>query len=85
MQLTVKLYASLGRHLPPNAHENTARIDVANGATPAAVIAHLAIPAEHCHLVLVNGHYVPPSEHRTHPLAAGDTLAIWPPVAGGLR
>jgi hypothetical protein len=35
------------------------------------------------HLVLINGVYVPPEERGTRMLAEGDTLAIWPPIAGG--
>jgi len=34
-------------------------------------------------LVLVNGHYVAPEARGTAPLAEGDHLAVWPPVAGG--
>lgn len=83
MKITVKLYASLGQHLPPGAKDNVAAIDVPNAATPSEIIQHLGIPSEHCHLVLVNGVFVPPSQRAAHSLQDDDALAIWPPVAGG--
>jgi molybdopterin converting factor small subunit len=33
--------------------------------------------------VLVNGTYVEPAQRLTRRLQPGDTLAIWPPIAGG--
>lgn len=83
MNVTVKLYALLGRYLPPNSQNNTAEIVVADGETVKDVVGHLNLPIEHCHLVLVNGIFIPPSERETRVLQQGDALAIWPPVAGG--
>ena len=36
-----------------------------------------------CPLVLVNGVFIPPSERDVYKLKEGDSLAVWPPVAGG--
>jgi sulfur carrier protein ThiS len=83
MRITVKLFALLGRFLPPGATGNQAELVVAEGATPADVIVNLGLPDGLTHLVLVNGTYVPPGERATRRLQAGDTVAIWPPVAGG--
>ncbi len=83
MNITVKLYALLGRYLPPHQKENTAAIQVADGNTVTQVIRDLNLPTEQCHLVLVNGVFVSPSERETRILEEGDALAIWPPVAGG--
>lgn len=83
MNITVKLYALLGRYLPPDSENNVAEIVVADGRTIMDVVRHLNVPAEHCHLVLVNGLFVSPSERETRVLQEGDALAIWPPVAGG--
>jgi sulfur carrier protein ThiS len=58
-------------------------MEVAAGTAPAAIIARLGLPAEYCHLVLINGLFVPPGERATRALEDGDHLAIWPPVAGG--
>jgi len=84
MQITFKLYASLGEHLPADRRQgNAMALDVAPGATILQVIAPFALPMKLVHLVLVNGVYVPPEERGTRTLAEGDVLAIWPPIAGG--
>ncbi len=84
MQITFKLYASLGQHLPQE-HRigNQMPLVVAEGATIAQVIEPFALPMKLVHLVLVNGHFVPPEQRATRQLVEGDVLAIWPPIAGG--
>jgi len=48
------------------------------------VIDHYRVPRELAHLVLVNGHFVCDTDRdQAGQLKEGDTLAIWPPVAGG--
>jgi sulfur carrier protein ThiS len=80
MRITLKLYAMLSDHLPPEAdgrkrNGNELPLDVPVGATVQGVIDRFKLPAKLVHLVLVNGVYVPP--------AARQGLAIWPPIAGG--
>ncbi|MGB0747861.1 MAG: sulfur carrier protein ThiS [Magnetospiraceae bacterium] len=83
MQVTVKLFASLGQFLPASAKNNKAEMDVADASTVTATLSQLGVPEDQCHLVLVNGAYVAPSSRATHALNDNDTLAVWPPVAGG--
>ncbi len=83
MKVTVKLFALLGKYLPPGAADNQAAVEVADGATPAVVMDGLNLPREFCHLVLVNGYYVEPGKRDSLALKDNDVLAIWPPVAGG--
>ena len=83
MKVTVKLFAMLESYLPAGTVDNQARIEVAAGATPETIFRKLNLPAEACHLVLVNGVYVPPSERDSLELQEDDALATWPPVAGG--
>ncbi len=83
MKITMKLYASLGQHLPPNAERNEAVIDVAVGVSILAILDDHNVPRESCHLVLLNGVYQAPFERSESRLKDGDHLAVWPPVAGG--
>ena len=84
MQITFKLYASLGQHLPVDKRQgNSMALAVEPGATILQVIEPFGLPMKLVHLVLVNGVYVPPEERGTRMLAEGDVLAIWPPIAGG--
>ena len=83
MVIRVKLYALLDKYLPDGSIKNEVDLTVTEGMTPTAVIAKLNMPPEICHLVLINGVYVAPSERDNVRLTEGDALAIWPPVAGG--
>ena len=83
MQITFKLYASLGEFLPAHAQSNQVQLDVGEGATIAEVIAPFNLPMKLVHLVLINGVFIPPEQRATRALSAGEVLAIWPPIAGG--
>ena len=83
MKVTLKLYASLGQYLPANAEKNEVAVEIDDGISAEALLNEHGVPPEHCHLVLVNGHYLAPSERAGAILKPGDALAVWPPVAGG--
>ncbi len=84
MNISFKLYATLTDYLPAEARRtNRVELVVTEGATIAEVTAPYGLPDKLVHLVLVNGVYIEPAMRRTHSLVEGDTLAIWPPVAGG--
>ena len=83
MKIRIKLYASLGPFLPANAVKNEADLELEGGATPEDAFNQLKVPLEQCHLVLINGVFVPPGVRGSQALAEGDHLAAWPPVAGG--
>ena len=83
MKITLKLFAHLGDHLPAGAHENAIEIELPDDATPNQVIDRYNVPRKMAHLVMVNGVYVQPADRDAGRLSDGDTLAIWPPVAGG--
>ncbi|MBI2313230.1 MAG: MoaD/ThiS family protein, partial [Betaproteobacteria bacterium] len=51
--------------------------------TVAEIADRFRLPRHLVHLVLVNGLYVNPPERLARTLKEGDTLAIWPPIAGG--
>ena len=83
MRITLKLFAGLAKYLPRAAIRNEVGLEVESGTTLSALLENNGVPADECHLVLVNGIYIPPSERETHELLDSDTLAVWPPVAGG--
>ena len=84
MKVTLKLYASLSDYLPDAARKtNALELDLAPGTTVAEVIDRHNLPRKLCHLALIDGVFVPPADRNQRALADGETLAIWPPVAGG--
>ena len=83
MKVRIKLYAMLGDYLPSHAKKNEADVEFAVGTSISAMLSSLGVPLEQCHLVLVNGVFVPPSERDSQSVVDGDALAVWPPVAGG--
>jgi len=83
MNVTLKLYAMLGKYLPENAVANEAEISLSGEKTVIDVLNQYDVPLEQCHLVLVNGTYVEPSARQVHHLKDNDHVAVWPPIAGG--
>ena len=88
MEITLKLFATLGDYLP---HElngrkrvyNQLAVDVAEATTVQGVIEKFNLPPALAHLVLVNGVFIPRGARATRLLQRGDELAVWPPIAGG--
>lgn len=84
MRITFKLFATLQDYLPAEARKtNALALELEAGTTVQQVIERFGLPQKLCHLVLIDGHFVPSAERATRALRDGETLAIWPPVAGG--
>ncbi len=81
MKIEIKLFASLRKHLPPGADGSTATVEVQEGLTVAGLFEQLHVPKELAQLVLVNGVNIEGDYSRT--LQEGDTVSVFPPVAGG--
>ena len=83
MKLVFKLYAGLTEYLPEHAENHAAVIDINDDESVPEVISRFNVPEDEVHLVLLNGVYLQPEERENVRFSEGDTLAIWPPVAGG--
>jgi sulfur carrier protein ThiS len=84
MKITLKLYASLVAHLPPEARaSHRIDLDVDEGTTVLDVVRRQRIPESLCAIVLIDGHWVGRTECASRALSEGQVLAVWPPVAGG--
>lgn len=83
MNVTLKLYASLGPYLPDGSARNQADVSVEDGTTIRQLLDAYNVPPQACHLVLLNGVFQPPAARGGVALKPGDALAVWPPVAGG--
>ena len=84
MKITFKLFATLTDYLPAHARtSNVVQLDVPADASVSQIIEPFGLPPKLVHLVLVNGVFVAPAQRLTRTLREGDTLAIWPPIAGG--
>ena len=83
MKLILKLYAGLTDYLPPDVEGNKLSIEISEHNTAYEVIDRYQVPRDMAHLVLLNGVYVKPEDRNKAVFRDGDTLAIWPPVAGG--
>lgn len=81
MKIEIALYATLSKYLPPSAQNRKAVIDVRDGATVDEVLRQLGIPREHPNIVLVNGK----QGSEATALHDGETLAVFPPLAGGVQ
>lgn len=84
MKFCLRFYASLGAYLPEaGGSGKTIELELPEKTTPQDVIDRYQVPQRLAHLVLLNGIYLPPPERRKVAINDGDTLSVWPPVAGG--
>jgi sulfur-carrier protein len=79
MKVKVQLYAILAKYLPTNAHNKTTVLEVAEGISVQEVLNELMIPENMPKILLVNGR----NAELDRVLAEGDTVSIFPPIAGG--
>ncbi len=83
MKVKLKLYATLGKYLPPTAKRNEIDLTVDETTSVLDLLTSHNVPMETCHLILVNGVFSPPANAANATLKNGDIVAVWPPVAGG--
>lgn len=79
MTVSVKLFATLTKYLPPDAEKKTATLVFDDGATTDDIIEKLGIPDAHVHLILIDGKHA----ERGAALHEGAVVSFFPPIAGG--
>lgn len=84
MEIHVRLFAGLRDCLPKEVR-GAATIELAQGASVVDVIEHFDIERRLAQMVLVNGIQISRKfeEREARQLTDGDTVSIFPPVAGG--
>ncbi len=83
MEITVKLFATLRDFLPEDAKFHAFKVEVSADDSPQEVLDRFNVPRAMSHLVLLNGVYLSLTEREKALFRDGDTLSVWPPVAGG--
>lgn len=79
MKVEVRLFATLGRYLPPGVSGDRVTLEVPDRTTVGQIMASLRVPEDLDRLQVVNGHDAVPE----HILKDGDVLSAFPPLAGG--
>ncbi len=79
MKIEVKLFANFREYLPPGSDKYSCALELEEGTTIGQTLDRLQIPAAIPMITLVNGLHRS-FEDVLHP---GDSLSIFPPVAGG--
>ena len=83
MEITLKLYAGLTQYLPEGSEHHSTKLEISGNESVFSILEKFQVPRESAHLVLLNGVYLEPGEREKSIFKDGDTLAVWPPVAGG--
>jgi len=79
VKVEVRLFATLARYLPAGAIGDTVTLDVPEGTRVGDIIGSLDLPRDLDCLRVVNGR----DALLDHPLAEGDVVSLFPPLAGG--
>ncbi len=80
MEVKLRLFATLRKKLPAGTKAGKAVLTLGQDATIRDVIQQLDIPQDLAQMVLVNGEQIREFDRA---LADGDSLSIFPPLAGG--
>lgn len=81
MIVTVALYAGLAQYLPAGATNRRAELELPEGSTAREALDSLGIPPDIPRILVLDGSLA--GEETV--LRAGQTLGVFPPLAGGSR
>ena len=79
MKIKLKLFANLKKFLPYEPKEGFCEIEIQDNATVKDVLDRFNIPSEYSKIILINGIH----KRLDDKLKEGDTLSVFPPLAGG--
>ena len=79
MEIEVRLFAILQKHLPPGSGAYSCRLHMGDGSRVKDALTRLSLPVELPKILLVNG--VKSSDEVA--LKDGDVLSVFPPLGGG--
>ena len=79
MEVHVKLYGTLGKHVAGYDHRRGLAVDVPGGATVTDLLNQLAVPLKKIGVVSVDGRLV----GRAAPLRPGAVVKVFHPIFGG--
>jgi len=79
MEIEVKLFANFRDYLPEGSDRFSCTMKLQPSERVADVIERLGLPKDHPKVILINGVHGKEDDR----LKEGDTLSIFPPVAGG--
>ena len=79
MKVEVALFATLSKYLPAGTQNRRATLEVKDGATVRDILNRLGVPPDLPNILLVDGRQAP----ETTALKDGETLSVFPPLAGG--
>ncbi|MCX5894818.1 MAG: MoaD/ThiS family protein [Proteobacteria bacterium] len=79
MKIKLKLFATFREFLPEGTDGHSCALDLNDGTKVDAVINQIRLPGDVPKIILVNGI----QKNAQEVLKDGDTLSIFPPIAGG--
>jgi len=79
MKIHVKLFATFQKYLPKGTGLEGIEIDVDEGTTLEDLYRRFKLPEKTPKITLVNGKHQPPS----YTVKEGETISVFPPIAGG--
>ena len=79
MQVHIKLLGVYRKHLPANAQGTTYNLEIAIDTRIEELLPQIPVPTDERQVVLINGRAGLPGQI----LKEGDTIALFPAVAGG--
>lgn len=81
MQVQVRLFFGLQKHLPKNSGKNSCSVEISEGDSVKDILCKLGIPPQRISglLILANGAHV----NLDHVPKDGDVISVFPAIAGG--